>query len=376
MNILIPTVDYPPIEGGISTVALEVSRALAARGHQVTVAAPYFPNMESFDAAEPATVLRWHGYGLGPLRIVPFFRAAWPHARQADLILAINNTYGGALGWLARKRFGVPYVAFAYAYEFLKYRKHPMAARLLRGIYGAARMAVAISEYTREQLAAFGVDPAHIETIRPGAAPAAPIAAETLNAVRERMTLDTGPIILGVGRFIPRKGFRTLVRALPAILERHPGALMILVGRGPDISPVCKIAHKLGVREHLVLPGRLEDAEVAALYALCDVFALPTGEGANGHVEGFGLVFTEAHAHGKPVVAGRSGGVVDAVLDGETGILVAPGDEAALATAINGLLDDPARARVLGEAGRRRVASELNWACFTDRLLDAVEARQ
>lgn len=190
MKIFIPTVDYPPIEGGISTVALEVSRALAARGHSVTIAAPYFPGMDAFDAAEPTHVLRWRGYGLGLLRLIPFLWAAWPHARQADLILAINNTYGGVLGWLAHGRFGAPYVVFAYAYEFLKYRKHPLAARLLRGIYARARAVIAISGYTRTRLVEFGVDPARIKVILPGATPATPISAETLEAVRERYVLD------------------------------------------------------------------------------------------------------------------------------------------------------------------------------------------
>ena len=126
----------------------------------------------------------------------------------------------------------------------------------------------------------------------------------------------------------------------------------------------------------MVFTGRVADNELAALYGRCDVFALPTGEAAGGQVEGFGLVFTEAHAYGKPVVAGRAGGVEDAVLDGITGTLVEPGDDAALAQAVIDLLADPERARQLGEAGRARVQETLNWTAFTREMMIAWEQRR
>lgn len=373
MKIVVPTVDYPPIEGGISTVAREVSRELAAMGHAVTVVAPYFEGMSDFDAAEPVTVVRFKGYGLGWFRFFPLLWKTWPHVRGTDLLLAINVSYGGILGLLARRLRGIPYIAFAYAYEFLKFRHAPLLSSLLRRVYRRSVHTVAISRFTRDRLCEFGVPANSVSVILPGAPKPMASSPEELAMVRRRFTLDGARVILGVGRFVPRKGYRTLVKALPSILERHPDAVLVLVGQGPDINVVSKLAQKLEVRGHMVLPGRLTDEDVAALYQICEVFALPTGTAGRGQVEGFGLVFAEANAYGKPVVAGRSGGVVDAVADGETGILVSPEDPEAVAEAICTLLDDPEHAEDMGNRGRARVESELNWRVFTEKTMALLE---
>jgi phosphatidylinositol alpha-1,6-mannosyltransferase len=330
--------------------------------------------MEGFDQAEPVTVLRYPGYGLGWFRFFPMLYATWPHVRHTDLILGINVAYGGAIGYWAFRRHGTPYVAFAYAYEFLKFRTWSWVAAWLRTIYRDACVTVAISSYTSEHLAAFGVPPERLRTIFPGAPRTQPWQPEALAALRHKYVLDERRVILAVGRFIPRKGHLTLVRAMPRVLDRFPNAHLALVGRGPCLPDVVNEAHRLGLQEHVSFPGRLSDEDIAGLYQVCEVFALPTGRDRHGQVEGFGLVFTEAHAYGKPVVAGRSGGVADAVIDGETGLLVEPNQPEALADAITALMADPARAQRLGENGRRRVDLELNWTRFTRRMLDAVES--
>jgi phosphatidylinositol alpha-1,6-mannosyltransferase len=212
--------------------------------------------------------------------------------------------------------------------------------------------------------------------IFPGASAAQPLDDAALAQLRYRYVLDDGPIILCVGRFVRRKGHVTLIRSLPRILERFPNAQLVLVGRGPEMWAASNETHTLGVRNHVVFPGCVSEADLAGLYQACTLFALPAGEDEHGQVEGFGLVFAEAHAYGKPVVAGRSGGVVDAVIDGETGLLVEPDDPEALATAIVSILEDTELAQRLGENGKRRVEAELNWTRFTQRLLESVEARR
>jgi phosphatidyl-myo-inositol dimannoside synthase len=369
VRILIPTADYPPIEGGLSTVAVQLARETAALGHEVTVVAPHFTDQEEFDAGEPIEVLRYGGYGLGWLRVLPMWWRCRPLLRSTDLILAINASHGGLIGWWT----GRPYITFAYAYEFLKFGARSLAARLLRRVYGRAVAVVAISNYTRERLITFGVDAEQAVTIYPGTAEARAVSNGALAQLRERLCLGDGPVILSVGRFIRRKGHATLVRAMPRILERHPTATLVLVGRGSELAPVTRDAQRLGVRDHVRFPGPVSDEDLATLYTLCDVFALPTGEGDGGHVEGFGLVFTEAQAYGKPVVAGDSGGVPEAVLDGKTGLLVPPNRPEAAARVVLQLLDDKELAARLGAAGKHRVETELSWSRFAEQLLEIIE---
>ena len=135
MRIVIPTADYPPIEGGISTVALHVSRELAGLGHEVTVVAPWFPDMDGFDAAEPVRVVRFGGYRWGWLRILPMLWKTWPFLRRADLVAGVNASHGGVIARLAKARYGRHYVTFAYAYEFLRFAHTPLLRSLLQGVY-------------------------------------------------------------------------------------------------------------------------------------------------------------------------------------------------------------------------------------------------
>jgi phosphatidyl-myo-inositol dimannoside synthase len=366
-----PTADYPPIEGGISTVALSLARALGGLGHEVTVIAPRLPGGIEGADGPGVTVMRYGGYNRGWLRLLPLLLATRRHLPGHDALLAVNIAYGGIAGWL----LGARYVTFAYAYEFLKFARVPGMAALLRRVYARSLFTVAISRFTASQLGAFGVDPASVETILPGASPARLVPGDVLDDLRRRFLFDADRIVLAVGRFVPRKGHETLVRAWPRVLESHPRALLVMAGQGPEISPVARLARALGVRDRVLLPGRLDDDHIRGLYALCDVFSLPTGTGPGGQVEGFGLVFVEAGSYGKPVVAGRSGGVEDAVVDGETGILVPPEDPDAVADALLRLLGDPALAARMGAAGRDRAERLCNWGAFTRGLLDALGRR-
>lgn len=369
MKIAIPTTDYPPIEGGISSVSLHVSRELAAMGHEVTVIAPWFPHMEVFDANEPVNVIRFSGYNFGWCRFFPMLLKSLSPMRRADLCLGVNIAYGGVMAWL----LGARYVTFAYAYEFLKFQRVPILGTLLRRVYNRSAKAIAISKFTADQLASFGVAQNRIAVVLPGAPEARAVTRQEQQAIREKLGMNDGPILLAVGRLIARKGHATLLDAMPAVLNAHPAAQLIIVGRGPMESTLRQQVERLNLTRTVLMSGYLDDNEVNTLYSLCNVFTLPTGQDAGGHVEGFGLVFAEANAYGTPVVAGRSGGVTCAVVDGETGILVDPGDVDACAEAIISLLDDPERAKAMGEAGRNRVKSELNWRAFTTGILESLE---
>lgn len=370
MKIAIPTADYPPIEGGIASVSLHVSRELAALGHDVTVVAPWFPGMEEFDAKEPVTVIRFPGYNLGWFRFLPMLLKSRSPILSSELTLGINIAYGGIMAWLLGARYGT----FAYAYEFLKFQRIPIVGALLRRVYSRSTKVIAISQFTAEQLTTFGVSPLQIETVLPGAPKVRSIDDTVKRELHDRLGLHKGPILLAVGRLIARKRHHTLIDSMPAILREHPAAQLVIVGRGPLEAELKSQTETLALERSVRMPGYLSDDDVAALYSMCDIFTLPTGEDSGGHVEGFGLVFAEANAYGKPVVAGRSGGVTDAVVDDETGILVTPGDVTECANAIISLLDDPERAEIMGEAGRQRVESELSWSVFTRRLIDVMES--
>jgi phosphatidyl-myo-inositol dimannoside synthase len=175
--------------------------------------------------------------------------------------------------------------------------------------------------------------------------------------------------VVCVSRLVPRKGQDVLIRALPEVRRRVPGAVLLLVGGGPDAPRLHRLAAEHGVADAVVLTGSVPWEELPAHYDAGDVFAMPCRTRHGGlEVEGLGIVFLEASATGLPVVAGRSGGSPDAVLDGRTGTVVDGRRVAEVAGAVADLLADQDRARAVGAAGRQWVEREWQWDVLAHRL--------
>jgi phosphatidylinositol alpha-1,6-mannosyltransferase len=191
------------------------------------------------------------------------------------------------------------------------------------------------------------------------------VAAERITCVpyganpRPRTSPPSGSSLLSVGRLVPRKGIDTVIAALRRL---PPHVAYRVVGSGPDAPRLRDLAEREGVVDRLRLLGRLDDAALAAEYQRSTLFVQPARRTADGQLEGYGLVYFEAAAWGRPVIAGHSGGEVDAVIDGTTGLLVDGASVEAVAGAVRALLDDPERLRAMGDAGRRRVETTHNWA--------------
>jgi phosphatidyl-myo-inositol dimannoside synthase len=183
----------------------------------------------------------------------------------------------------------------------------------------------------------------------------------------------TGSTLLSVGRLVPRKGIDTTLRALRCL----PSAVAYrVVGSGPDLERLRHLAQTLDVAERVTFLGRVDAAQLAQEYQRCAMFVQPARR-TGGELEGYGLVYFEAAAWGRAVIAGRSGGEIDAVVDGVTGVLVDGTSVEAVASAIDALLRQPERLQAMGTAGRQRVERTHNWA-EAARVVDATlaEARR
>ena len=176
---------------------------------------------------------------------------------------------------------------------------------------------------------------------------------------------DGAPVLVAVARLVAQKGVDVAVEALALVRAEHPHTRLVVLGEGPLREELEQLARARGVGDAVALPGRVGD--VAWWLRRADVVVHPA------RWEGFGLALLEAMLCSKPLVASRVSSVPEIVLDSQTGLLVAPDDPGALASAVTALLDDPERARAYGQAGYERARAEFSVARMTERTLEVYE---
>jgi glycosyltransferase involved in cell wall biosynthesis len=329
VKAVVLTTSYPREPGDVAGlfVADAVSQ-LRERGVEVEVVSP--ASFRHFGLAYGAGVvgnLRCRPWLVAflPLFLASFARAARRAARDADVVHA-HWLPSAAVALLTRR----PVVAQVWGTDVALARRLPVAAR---AVLRRARVVVAPSNALADEVRALGAREVRV----------IPSGVDVPPFVRDE---EEPPFVLFAGRLSPEKGVLELV-------EAANGIPLVVAGDGPLRSRVP------GAR------GFVPHEELLLLYERAAVVAVPS------YREGFGVVCAEAMAHGRPVVASAVGGLLDLVVDGETGIHVPPGDVGALRTALERLLEDGALRRRMGEAGRARVRERFSWDAVTDETLRA-----
>jgi phosphatidylinositol alpha-1,6-mannosyltransferase len=372
---LLVTNDFPPRVGGIQSYLQALADRLPAG--ELIVYAPAWPGAAGFDAALPYPVHR-HPTGLMlPVPEVARRAAQLARAHGADTVWFGAAAPLGLLGPGLRRTAGVRrIVASTHGHE-VGWSMLPGARQALRRIATTADVVTVVSRYTRGRLASACGPAAALELLRPGVdtdvfRPDPGARAD----LRARYRLGSAPVVVCVGRLVPRKGQDVLVRALPQIRETAPGARLLLVGDGPDRDRLRRIAAECDVAEAVVFAGAVPHDELPAHHAVADVFAMPCRTRGRGlDVEGLGIAFLEAAAAGVPVVAGSSGGAPETVWRGRTGVVLDGRGVAAVAGTVGELLADPDRAAAMGAEGRAMMAREWTWEAAAARLHDLLAGR-
>ena len=180
--------------------------------------------------------------------------------------------------------------------------------------------------------------------------------------LRSQLGLADKKVIVSVGRLVHRKGQDILIQALPSILRAHPSAHLLLVGEGPYRSHLEKLATDLNVTRAITFIGRIQYRELPRYICVGDLFVMPSRSRLAGlEVEGLGIVYLEASACGLPVIAGKSGGAPDAVIEGVTGVTVDGTKVSDVASAVNSMLANPEKSRAMGESGREWINDKWRW---------------
>lgn len=366
---LLVTNDFPPRRGGIQSYLHTFAQLLPA--DELVVYAPRWrgDSHVRFDAEQPFEVVRHPTTLMLPTPDVARRAARLVADRQCDTVWFGAAAPLAVLGPHLRRAGAERVVASTHGHE-VGWSMLPAARQVLGRIGSTADVVTFVSRYTRGRFAAaFGADAA-LEHVPPGVdstvfAPDTS-ARETLRA---RYGLGDRPTVLCLSRLVPRKGQDMLIRALPGIRAEIDGAVLVVVGGGPYGDTLRALAQSCGVADHVVFTGSVPAEELAAHHTLADVFAMPCRtRGAGLDVEGLGIVFLEASASGVPVVAGRSGGAPETVIEGVTGTTVDGTSVDDVRRAVVDVLSDRDRAAAMGAAGREFVSTEWRWDDLAARL--------
>jgi len=364
---LLVTNDFPPKIGGIQSYLYELWRRLPPS--ETTVLTTRYEGASAWDARQEFRVERTGQHLLLPT--AGLARRVGAIARDVDASVIFVDPML-PVGAIAPRLGAAPYVVVVHGAEITVYGRlwltSPLARRVLRHAAGI----IAAGEYVARECALTAGRPLPTCFVPPGVDPErfTPLDERARRAARDRFGLAPDrPLVLGVSRLVPRKGFDVVLDAAAGV----PGVQVAIAGAGRDRDRLEARAHRRGVDARFF--GRVPGHDLPALYGCADVFAMLCRDRWAGlEAEGFGIVFLEAAACAVPAVAGRSGGSHEAVVDGETGFVVDPRDVTATREAITRVLQDDALRARMGAAARQRAAAEYSYDRLVERIAPLARA--
>ena len=356
--------DFPPLLGGQATLYFGLARHLGAR--EAVIMAPRAKGDAGIDATLPVEVVRrWlpaHGGGIrraARALLAGLHLAAILARRRFDyLVCGQLLSIGAPMAILARLT-RIRYAVFVHGADLADYAHRAAWGAVARWVVAGAHTVVANSRFTASLIDRLLPGAARRIIVLPmGVDPAPPVEPVQLEALRRRYGLGAGPVLLSVSRLVPMKGHDVVIEALARLLARFPDLAYLVVGEGHHLGTLRDLARERGVAGRVIFAGAIPSGELGAHYRLATLFVqLSRATGSYDGLEGFGLTYLEAASHGLPCVAGRSGGVPEAIDDGESGLLVPPRDTAVFASTVERLLADPQALRRLSQGALRWAAS-------------------
>jgi glycosyltransferase involved in cell wall biosynthesis len=372
MRILVINSEYPPIGGGAGNASANIARWFVAFGHEVAVLTAHFdglPRVESHDGLTVHRIpaLRRKQDRSGAFEQLAFILSGTVYALgltrrfKPDVTLAFFGMPSGAIAWLLKKLYRIPYVVSLRGGDVPGFRPydfkffHKLIGPFLHVIWHAASQVIANSHGLGNLARAFD---ARVDI---------PIIPNGVDGSR----FDVGqrdwaaPRLLSAGRIVYQKGLDLGLRALAQLreLDWH----WYIAGDGPQMASLKSLAHELGIGERVTFLGWQSQEELANGYHQASLFLFPSRH------EGMPNAVLEAMASGLPVVATRIAGSEELVVDGETGVLVSPEDVDSLRDGLRALIIDADKRERMGHASRLRVEREYSWESVARQYSEYLE---
>lgn len=350
------TLEYPPQKGGVATYLSGLFGTFDPERIVVLTSPSKTEWGAKYRILRHKLLWKW----IRP-RWIPmlFWLLAVIRREKIEQLIAGDVLPSGRVCLLVSWLFKIPYSVFVYGMELPIAVTHPRHRRELTRVLQNAKHIFTISSYTENMI--LETAPSASKPIRVYPCPARrerAVSEEKVRALRSAIGAEGKLVMLCVSRLVKRKGHSQIFRAMQKL--GRDDLFFCIVGDGPNRKQLEERAHAAGLSSRVFFAGEVSDGDLPTYYAASDIFCMPNRE-LPGDVEGFGIVFLEANLYGLPVIGGRNGGVPDAVVGGETGLLVNAESISDIAHAIQRLADSPALRRRLGEDGRLRVERDFRY---------------
>src|SRR3989339_607202 len=336
-NTLLFTLEYPPFRGGVANVYGNIVKYWTDASIKV---------LAGENLCRPHWFFSlWH-----------LWRAVVQY--QVKTVLVGQLLPLGTVAYLLSCFKNIDYTVFLHGMDIALAVKIPRKKRLAKKILTNAKHIIALNSYVPKVLQKnFGnAFAGKVVVVNPGVETTKQQNNKTTKQLITKYNLEKKIILLQVGRLVKRKGVDKVLEALPEVLKECKDLVYVVVGNGPECSNIELRIKNLELSNYVILIADASDEDVQAWYELCDIFIMPARD-IDGDVEGFGIVYLEANAYGKPVIAGDSGGVRDAVKPDLNGLLVNPESTTEIRDAILKLCKDEFLRLRLGQQGREWVRS-------------------
>lgn len=365
-RLLVLTELFLPTKGGTAIWAAEVYKRLG--GKDIHIVTADVPDAASVDAIHPNTIHRlslkrvpW----LRPESLAMYARFFFKSlglalTRRFDAVHAFRALPEGLVAWTVARLSFRPVVIYAHGEELTTWGRGGKYKAMCFALRHADQV-VANSEHTRDTLLKMEIDPTHITVIYPGVDVSEFRPGLDITGLREQLEIHADDkLVFSVGRLSRRKGFDQMIRAVALLRNEGVPVHYVIAGIGEDAEYLDGLIaeHHLQGSVHRI--GAVSETDLPRWLNACDVFAMPNRE-INGDNEGFGMVFIEAAACGRPSLAGMAGGTGSAVLHNQTGLRVDGNDIQVVADGLRHLLQQPELTAALGQAALRRVEQEFAW---------------
>lgn len=360
MRVLLFTLEYPPFKGGIAN----------------------YNNHLIKEWPEPGNIFVLHN-NKNKLLSFPF----WPHWLPAlwylwravrkykiDYVITDHILPLGTITWFLSKISRIKYCVILHGMDWHFGQRVPRKRKLTKKILKSAQQIIGNSSFVIETIgqALPDLPKSKLQVVNPGITPTYSRNDDIKEAslkINSTFDLNGKYVLFSLGRLVKRKGFDNTIRALPRVLERSPNTSYFIAGAGSEeeyLKELVREEKEADLQSKVIFLGKVSEAEKWAWLNICDVFVMPARD-IDGDVEGFGIVYLEANLAGKPVLAGRSGGVVDAVGDQKSGVIVDPESFEAIA---DGILElkNPVLRQKMGQYGMKRAAEDFQWVRQIDKI--------